>query len=111
MNALARGASDEAISYFKQAYELEPTYTQARMQYATALIRAQRYAEAEELLAPLVEAGTMDIESRLTLTGAYYTAGNRARAIEVLEQLKRDMPNTAAQADALIEQVRAGTVQ
>lgn len=56
-NAQLRGDSNAALNHYKTAYELEPTYRDARFFYAAALITAGRGAEAESLLAPLVESG------------------------------------------------------
>lgn len=141
LNAFARQDTAQALAYFKEAYDLAPAYGEARLYYAAAAIRNQNDALAEELLAPMITAGTaadariasayasrnrydkiaeiweayialhpQELDARLTLAGAFYTAGNRAQSIAVLEKAKRDIPGSAAQIDALIEQVRAGTV-
>jgi tetratricopeptide (TPR) repeat protein/O-antigen ligase len=137
LNAEARGATDEALAIFKEAYDLAPASHEATINYATALLRAGKDAEADEIFRPLVEKGeTVDqriaaayagrgrydkiieiwtryiemnptvIEARFVLAGAYYSAGDSARAVEVLEDAKRDIPSAAAQVDALIQQVR-----
>lgn len=136
-NAEARGAKDEALAIFKEAYDLAPASHEGTINYATALLRAGKDAEADEIFRPLVEKGeTVDqriaaayagrgrydkiieiwtryievnptvIEARFVLAGAYYSAGNAARAVEVLEEAKRDIPSAATQVDALIQQVR-----
>jgi tetratricopeptide (TPR) repeat protein/O-antigen ligase len=136
-NAEARGATDEALAIFKEAHDLAPASHEATINYATALLRAGKDEEADEIFRPLVEKGeTVDqriaaayagrgrydkiieiwtryieanptvIEARFVLAGAYYSAGNSARAVEVLEEAKRDIPSAAAQVDALIQQVR-----
>ncbi len=58
LNSFARGKNDEALAYFKEAYEYAPEYPDARTHYIAALIRAGKDAEAEALLQPFVEAGT-----------------------------------------------------
>jgi len=142
LNALARGANDEGLAYFKQAYDLAPAYSGARLYYAAALIRTGKDAEVDALLAPLIENGEaadarvasayasrnqydkiatiwtkyielnpQNLQARITLAGAYYSAGNRSKSIQVLEDAKRALPESAAQIDQLIAQVRAGNVQ
>ena len=53
----ANGDARGALSTYKQAYELEPNFNDARIWYASAAIRAQEDALADELLAPLLEKG------------------------------------------------------
>ena len=137
MNASARGADQEALGYFKQAYDLEPAYREAATYYGALLIRMSRDTEADAVLRPFIESGELadqrvaaayaargqfakiitiwdahiakspqDAEARFVLAGAYYSAGNKAEAIRVLEEAKKDIPSAAAQADALIQQVR-----
>lgn len=142
LNAAARGAKDEALTFFKEAYELEPSNREAVAYYASALIQGGRDAEADAVLRPFIERQDIadqrlaaalaergqfakiveiwtayieknpsDANARMVLAGSYYSAGDRAKAIEVLEALKRDIPSSAAQVDALIPQVQAGTAQ
>ncbi len=54
LNAQARGATEESLSFFKEAYEGAPEYQEARQQYVAALIRAGKDAEAEPILQSLV---------------------------------------------------------
>jgi O-antigen ligase/Flp pilus assembly protein TadD len=139
LNAYARNANDEALADFKQAYDLEPAYPEARFYYASALIRAGREAEAETLLKDDIESGAAadsriasayasrneygkiitiwstfiaknpdSADARILLAGAYYSGGDPARAIATLETLKRDIPASATQADALILQIKNG---
>ena len=58
LNAFARNAPDEALAYFKEAYDYAPEYRDAHMHYAAALIRAGKDAEADALLKSLMEAGS-----------------------------------------------------
>lgn len=53
----ASGDIEGALTAFKQAFELEPAFNDARIFYIAALIRAQQDSLAEELLAPLIEKG------------------------------------------------------
>lgn len=142
MNASARGADEEALDYFKQAYDLAPTYQEAASNYGALLIRMTRDAEADAVLKPFIESGEMadqrvaaayaargqfakiatiwnayiekhpdNAEARFVLAGAYYSAGNKTEAIRVLEEAKKAIPAAAAQADALIQQVKNGVAQ
>ena len=58
LNAFARGATDEAVASFKQAFDVEPGFPDARYYYIAALIRAGRDAEADALIIPLIESGS-----------------------------------------------------
>jgi tetratricopeptide (TPR) repeat protein len=138
-NALARGAPDEMLAYFKEAYESAPEYHEAQSNYAAALIRTGDIAEGERVLQPRIDAGSaaeqriaaayasqgrydrmivlwsdhigknpQDLEARFLLAGAYYTAGNSAAAIRVLEETKAAIPSAAADADGLIQQIKSG---
>ncbi|MFZ2886919.1 MAG: O-antigen ligase family protein [Minisyncoccia bacterium] len=139
LNAYARNAPIEALQYFKEAYDLAPAYRDARVYYASALIRTGDYAAAEEIMKPLAELGAMtdqriasayaaqnrydkivslwtehiknnpqDLDARFLLAGAYYAMGNSTAAIRELEAAKTAVPEAAAQADQLIQQVRSG---
>ncbi|MFZ2555292.1 MAG: O-antigen ligase family protein, partial [Minisyncoccia bacterium] len=137
LNASARGANEEALAFFKEAYELESEYQEARIYYAATLIRLSKDTEADELLAPMIEAGSLsdqriasayaarnrfdkivtiwnaytaknpeNTDARFLLAGAYYSGGDSAGAIKTLEAMKLDIPAAAAQADALITQIK-----
>src|SRR3989344_3174027 len=56
-NRFARGDISGAVAAYKEAYELAPEFTDARLYYAAVLIRAKEDALADELLAPLIENG------------------------------------------------------
>jgi O-antigen ligase/tetratricopeptide (TPR) repeat protein len=64
--ALSQGKYADALATFKQAYELEPSFRDARLLYAIVLIRGGHTTEAEQMLAPLVEAGEA-VDQRLAL--------------------------------------------
>lgn len=111
LNAFARNANDEALGYFRKAYELEPNYMQARVAYANALIQTSRFDEAEAIARPFLESNSGATDMYLSLAGSYAAAGKRDHAIEVLLRLKEAVPGTAAQVDALVKQVQAGEVR
>jgi tetratricopeptide (TPR) repeat protein len=56
-NALSRGETSQAAALYKEAYDLAPSYTDAALYYASALIRTGKTQEASTILAPLVESG------------------------------------------------------
>lgn len=56
-NSLARGDVSATHAAYKQAYELAPEFTDARLSYAAAVIRAGNDALGDELLAPIIESG------------------------------------------------------
>lgn len=73
LNAYARNAPEEALGYFKQAYESAPEYREARMYYVGALIRTGNDAEAERILQQDIDAGTA-VDQRLA---SAYASRNR----------------------------------
>ncbi len=62
---------------------------------------------------PIWEAGVRanpeDVQGYFTLAAIHYLSGNSAKAIAILEDVKRKLPGVAVQADPVIEQIRAGT--
>ncbi len=141
-NSLARGDVNAAVAAYKQAYELAPEYTDARLFYAAAVIRTGNDSLGDELLAPIVESGgaadpriaaayvargrydkiieiwearvkatPTESQPYFTLAAAYYGVGNSARAISTLKAAAEAIPSVKGQVDALIEQIRSGTVK
>ncbi len=56
-NAEARGDSSAVMKALEAAYEEEPANAQARILYASVLIRSGNYARSDEVLAPLILTG------------------------------------------------------
>ncbi len=56
-NAFLRGQGDEAVGYFKEAYEAAPQFLEPKLYYAAALIRTGKDTAAEEILAPHIATG------------------------------------------------------
>ncbi len=108
-NSIARNDLPGALQIYKQAYELEPNFKDARMYYAMTAIRAGQENLAEELLQPLVSSGRADAQVYFTLAAAYHAAGNSEKAIEQLEAAAKVDPNVKEQAEALIQNVKSGT--
>lgn len=66
--ALAQGDSAASLNAFKTAFELDTSFTQARILYATVAIQSGELSLAEQLLAPAIENDTA-ADSRIL--GAY----------------------------------------
>lgn len=83
-NAEARGDTAAEIGFFKAAYELDTSFDDARLYYASALIRANREPEAEQLLAPLMQSGRA-ADARIA---AAYASRNEYAKIAALWEAK-----------------------
>ncbi len=88
----------------EQGESLEPRVLSA---YATK----SRYDAIASLAAARIEKNPQELQPRLTYAAALYKMGERSRAIAALENLKLAQPSSAAQADSLIAEIRAGTLQ
>ena len=93
----ARGSDSSAVSEFRRAvFSTTLGYTRTNVEMARALIRLGRYADAIAVLQPAlrgsVEAANLyatHSEIRLLLGEAYARAGDRTRATEELEWVRR----------------------
>ena len=93
----ARGSDSSAVSEFRRAvFSTTLGYTRTNVEMAGALIRLGRYADAIAVLQPAlrgsVEAANLyatHSEIRLLLAEAYARAGDRTRATEELEWVRR----------------------
>ena len=87
--------ADRFIELRRQILELEPRDTNARLEYGEALMFRKRYAEAREVLAPIVESfAQRKMYDPFAAAGAeyhiaetYFAEGNRAKTMEVLKSL------------------------
>jgi tetratricopeptide (TPR) repeat protein len=80
LNAQARGKAQESLAFFKQAYELEPSYRDALLFYIASAIRAGEDALADSLLAPgLADGGYADVR----IAGAYVDRGQYDKLIRL----------------------------
>ena len=142
INAQARGNDAESLEFFKEAYELAPEFTTARIYYAASAIRSKQDSLADEILEPILQSGGAavtniaaayadrgrydkivaiwtarvkampdDVQAHFTLAAALVGAGNPAQAITILEELKSTNPDTKAQADEFIKQIRSETAE
>ena len=88
-NAFGRNDSTTALGYFKSAYELDTTNTDALFYYAAALIRAGKDSDANTLLAPYIENGQAADQRILA---ALITKGEYARAATIWEAHVKAQP-------------------
>ncbi len=68
-NAFARGKEDEALDYFKEAYELAPTYPEARALHIVAAISVGNDELARSLIEPAI-AGEAPLDDRIAAAWA-----------------------------------------
>lgn len=86
----ARGKNTEAVDYFKRAYELETSYTDAKVYYAAAAIRAGQTSLANSLIQELQRE---DKAADLKIIAAYDAMGQIARAIPIWVAHVQASPN------------------
>ncbi len=79
-NAQARGDIPAALAALKEAHEVEPANSKARILYATVLIQTGRSAEADPILAPIIPTGEAADRSILSA----YLAGKQYNKIAVV---------------------------
>jgi len=138
-NARLRNDDQAALAYLKEAFELEPAFDDARVQYAAELIRQGDAQTASSIAEPVIAKGVVDqrliaayvaqndygnvakiwagkvaaqpedVQARFALAASYFAAGSKDKAVEVLETTARDIPDAAGQAAQLIEQIKNGT--
>jgi O-antigen ligase/Flp pilus assembly protein TadD len=90
LNAFARGQNDEALGYFKQAYDLAPEYPEAATQYVAALVRAGKDLEGETLLRKLLES---DKAANPRIAAAYASRGQYNKIIAIWTAHLAKMPD------------------
>lgn len=71
----------------------------------------KNYAAVGALWESKAKANPQDVQARLSVAASYFAAGNKAKAIETLEQIAKDIPAVAQQAQALIQEVKNGTAK
>lgn len=91
-NAWARGANQEALPYFKAAYDEAPAYTDAQIFYAAAAIRAGNMQLANQLLAPLIAA---DKAADSRILAAYFSVKALPQAIPIWQARVKAQPTDA----------------
>ncbi len=129
------GKPDDAITLLKQAYEYDPTYSEAQVAYATGLIIIGKEADARKLFnddpaifdtdrmgqlyvslkkydkaiaiyTKFVAASSTDIQAKVELAQVQFTAGMKWAAVQTLTSIKKDYPELKDQVDAAIKQIQ-----
>lgn len=83
----------------------------ADVRIAAAYVARGKYDAIAKIWEAHLKAQPQDAQGYFTLAAAYYGAGNRVRAISVLETAKSVIPSVQEQADALIKEIRDGTAK
>ena len=99
----AKNDSATGLSFFRQAYDLAPDYTEAKVIYLLGAIYAGDGALENNLIAKFTEKQFV-FEDRILQ--AYYGHKRFAEVIKILERRKKLDPGNAATYDEYIRQVR-----
>lgn len=81
-NAIARDDIEAALALYKEAYELDPNFTDANILYAAVAIHAKQDKLAEELLAPLIISGNA---TDRRIVSAYVSRGRYDKIASIWE--------------------------
>jgi len=73
-----------------------------------AYVATGRYDKLVIMFEAAKAANPEDVQLYFSLAAAYFGAGNSAKAIQTLEEVKKVDPTAAGEADALIEEIRSG---
>lgn len=90
LNSFARNQEDEALAYFKEAYDLAPEYQEANVMYAAALVRAERDADADAFIAQLMEKGWA---AHARIGAAYATRNQYGKVIAIWKEHTQRFPD------------------
>ncbi len=88
-NAQSLGRNAEALQYFKEAFELAPEFTSARVYYASALIRAGQDSLADKILGPVVQTGGA---ADPNIASAYVSRGRYDKIAEIWRARVKAVP-------------------
>ena len=92
-NAYTRGDIAQSLAYFREAFDLAPDFTDSRLNYAAAAIRAKNDALADELLAPLIPSGQA---ADPRIAAAYVSRGRYDKVALIWESRVSAYPNESA---------------
>lgn len=105
---VTKGQDELADELIKPLLE---TGAAADQRLINAYLQRQEFGRIAEIWASRVRTNPTDPQPRFALAASYHAAGDKQKAIEVLEQAAVDIPSTAPQATALIQQIKEGTAQ
>jgi O-antigen ligase/tetratricopeptide (TPR) repeat protein len=100
--------ADDGELIARLAAEIPPERLVGDERVLSALVEMERYDTVREILEVRLSADPQNPQNYLSLAGLYVHTNQRSRAIEVLESLKRNLPEHATSSDELIRQIRAG---
>ncbi len=92
LNAEARGDSQAVLQALEMAYNLEPANVQARIFYATVLIRAGENIQSDKILAPIIATGEA---ADPRIASAYLTGKQYGKIVAVWEARVLAQPDDA----------------
>ena len=90
INAQARGNDAESLKFFREAYELAPEFTTARVYYAALVIRAKQDDLADEILAPIVQSGGAAVTN---IAAAYAERGRYDKIVAIWTARVKAVPD------------------
>ncbi|TSC67135.1 MAG: Lipid A core--O-antigen ligase-like protein [Parcubacteria group bacterium Gr01-1014_72] len=91
-NYINAGDAQSALAAFKQAFELLPTYREARVLYAVFAVYAKDFKLAEEILTPEFETAVIPDQR---LAKAYFAVGAYGRSAAVWKRIVETSPREA----------------
>jgi tetratricopeptide (TPR) repeat protein len=86
-------AAEDAEILLAKVVELAPDYDAARYDYASALLKRHKYAQAREQLDHLLARGPSNPSYRGLLASVYAGFGDHGRALPLYQDLLRDTPD------------------
>ena len=137
-NYLAAGKITEALGAAKTAFDLDPSYEDARIiygitllasgnnmateilkgipeskiifddRYLSVLLVLKQYNQIIDVAKKRIELDPTNLQHRITLTAAYLQAGDRADAIATLEEIIKLQPSFKDQGTYYINEIKAG---
>lgn len=102
------GKDDEADEVLAQGLA---DGSSATPRIAAAYLARNRFDKIVAIWTEYVKVNPKDEKGYYTLAAAYYSMGNKDAAVQALETAMREKPSIQAEAQSLIEQVRAGTAK
>ncbi len=131
------GNKQKALEFFKQAYDLEPNYPEAKLIYAMGAIYAgnnklaedligkeividdrllrayvdnKQFSKAADIIKAKIALNPGDMQTRLTLAALYYQAGQKSKAISIIKEIIAQNPDFKTQGESFIKEIQAGKI-